>query len=42
MFMYAIVVSISLTTVVPQNISNNYNLNKYLVEKCIAVPDLFM
>ena len=40
MFMYAIVVSISLTTVVPQNISNNYKI--YLVEKCIAVPDLFI
>ena len=40
MVLYAIIISISLTTVAPQNISNNNKI--YLVEKCIAVPDLFI
>ena len=40
MFLYAAIISISLTTVAPQNISNNNKI--YLVQKCIAVPDLFI
>ena len=40
MFLCVAIISISLTTVAPQNISSNNEI--YLVKKCIAVPDLFI
>ena len=40
MLSYVMIILISLTIVAPQNISNNHKI--YLVEECVAAPDLFI
>ena len=40
MLSYVMIILISLTITAPQNISNNHKI--YLVEECVAVPDLFI
>ena len=40
MLLYTMIILISLSIVESQNISNNHKV--YLVQKCVAVPDLFI
>ena len=40
MLSYVMIILISLTIVAAQNISNNHKI--YLVEECVAAPDLFI